>query len=128
MCSWVAGAKPSGGASLAWRPVSPEQRCVREGPGGQAGDESRGLEPGILTPLRVKPDWEALQEVTPVTREPWQPGPGGGGARGLMLGVSGDGFAERRKYSYGCQRDKGWRDKLGDWDCHKHTSIHKIDT
>ena len=96
MCSWVAGAKPSGGASLAWRPVSPEQRCVREGPGGQAGDESRGLEPGILTPLRVKPDWEALQEVTPVTREPWQPGPGGGGARGLMLGVSGDGFAERK--------------------------------
>ena len=44
-----------------------EQQCVQERAGGEAGDESRGLKPGILTPLRVKPDWEAQQEVTPVT-------------------------------------------------------------
>ena len=93
-----------------------EQQCVQEGAEGEAGDESRGFEPGILTPLRVKPDWEAQQEVTPVTREPRRPGPGGGGAHGPMLGMSGDGFAESRKHSYGCQGDKGWRDKLGDWD------------
>ena len=104
-----------------------EPQCVQERAGGEAGDESRGLKPGILTPLRVKPDWEAQQEVTPVT------GSHGSLAQveeGLMVPCWVCLGMDLLKVENILMVAKGIRGGGISWEIgiDKHTTIHKIDT